>query len=58
MVNAVKRSIRILKIRPCMSDFFITLQNLSSSISNPFLRWAVLRVGGGGRSLRCDRITG
>ncbi|MHC5598111.1 MAG: hypothetical protein ACYTXC_19595 [Nostoc sp.] len=32
-----------------MSDFSITLQNLSSSISNPFLRWAVLRVGGGGR---------
>ncbi|WP_256090790.1 hypothetical protein [Nostoc sp. KVJ20] len=41
-----------------MSDFYITLQNLSSSISNPFLRWAVFRVGGGGRSLRCDRITG
>ncbi|MEH1834268.1 MAG: hypothetical protein V7L29_19885 [Nostoc sp.] len=41
-----------------MSDFFITLQNLSFSISNPFLRWAVLRVSGGKRSQLRDRITG
>ena len=58
MVNVVKRSIRILKMRPSCLISFITLQNLSSCISKPFLQWAVLRVGGGRRSHLRDRITG